>query len=136
MNASNRQFNRLSARSLPDSQSGITLLGLLAVLVVVAFVGLIAIRLTPVYLESLEVGSVLRSMERDDALHGASRADLRSALNRRLQVNNIDSVGRDDVQFNDAGHGMEIVVDYEVRVPLVANLDAIAKFRKEALIPR
>lgn len=117
-------------------QRGISVLGLMTVLVLIGFVGLIVMRLVPVYMESFEVGGIVNGLAEDSSLHGASHAQLRQTLNRRFSVNNIQNVDRDEISFERERHGTRVVVEYEARVPLVGNLDGIASFRKEALVPQ
>ncbi len=117
-------------------QCGISVLGLITVLILIGFVGLMVMRLVPVYMESFEVGGIVNGLAEDSSLHGATHAQLRQALNRRFSVNNIQSVDRDDISFERERDGTRVVVEYEARVPLVGNLDGIASFRKEALVPQ
>ncbi len=121
-------------RSLRARQEGMSLIAMLILVVVLIFALVIAVRLTPVYLESMEVGSILNSMEQDSELQGASRTELRQTLQRYLQVNGIQRIGRDDIGFSDTAGGTLMVIEYEARVPLIFNLDAVAKFRKEAVV--
>ncbi len=127
-------YNRNSASRA--RQCGISVLGLITVLILIGFVGLMVMRLVPVYMESFEVGGIVNGLAEDSSLHGATHAQLRQALNRRFSVNNIQSVDRDDISFERERDGTRVVVEYEARVPLVGNLDGIASFRKEALVPQ
>lgn len=117
-------------------QCGISVLGLITVLILIGFVGLMVMRLVPVYMESFEVGGIVNGLAEDSSLHGATHAQLRQALNRRFSVNNIQSVDRDEITFERERDGTRVVVEYEARVPLVGNLDGIASFRKEVLVPQ
>nr|WP_282571228.1 DUF4845 domain-containing protein [Methylonatrum kenyense] len=93
-------------------------------------------RLVPVYMESFEIGGIVSGLNDDTSLHGATHAQLRQALNRRFDVNNIRSIDRDDIQFERERDGTRVIVEYEARVPLVGNLDGVASFRKEVLVPQ
>ena len=115
-------------------QQGITLIGLLVVGLVVGLALVIGMRLTPVYLESMEVDGILSNMESDHELQGASEREIRQALRRYFQVNGINRIERENISFSSTAGGTLVVVDYEARVPLIWNLDAVAQFRKEAVI--
>lgn len=115
-------------------QRGMTLIGWLITLMLLAVGGLITIRLVPLYMEAYSVGSILRSMESEARLSNASRSELRETFRKRLNINSIDRVDDDDLDFNDVAGGVQLLVDYEVRVHLLGNLDAIASFRREAVI--
>jgi len=118
------------------TEAGLTVISLLVILVIIGFVGLLVMRLVPVYMESFEVGGIVSGLQDDTALHGATHAQLRQALNRRFDVNNIRSIDRDDVRFERERGGTRVIVEYEARVPLVGNLDGVASFRKETLVPQ
>ena len=118
----------------PGRQGGLTLFGWVLLLVVLAFVSLLGLRTIPVYLESMTVSSVVRDVARNPELRGATPREVRSALNRRMQVNNVESVSNDDVEIERSGDSVRIVLAYERRFPLIANLDGIASFREEAMI--
>lgn len=118
----------------PRRQAGAGLIGWLLVLVVVAFVAVMALRIVPVYMESMTVRSVVDEVASDPELRGAGVNDVRRAVNRRMQVNSVDSVARDGLSVERAGESVRVVVEYERRFPLVWNLDGVASFRNEAMV--
>lgn len=118
----------------PASQRGIGLPAMAAILVLIGFVGLVLIKLWPVYMESIEVGSILRNVESEMSGRNAGQSELRKAINQRFQVNRISNVGHEAITFTPGIRGTEIVIAYEVRVPMFGNLDVIANFHKEALV--
>ncbi|MCP1675903.1 hypothetical protein J2T57_003058 [Natronocella acetinitrilica] len=115
-------------------QRGISLIGMLVVVVLLIFALVIGMRLTPVYLESMEISSIVGQIENNPDLRGASRNEIRATMQRHFQVNGIRNIGRDEITFSDTAGGTLMVVEYEARVPMIFNLDAVAKFRKEAVI--
>ncbi|MEX0731347.1 MAG: DUF4845 domain-containing protein [Aquisalimonadaceae bacterium] len=124
----------IAFNSQASFQRGIGAPGLLLILTLLGSIALVGVRLWPVYVESFEVSSILSALEGEMSGRNASRSDLRQAIERRFQVNNITRVRRDQVTFAASQGGTEIVIAYEVRIPLIANLDLVAHFRKEALI--
>lgn len=117
-------------------QRGLSAIGVLLALIIGLTVVVMGMRLVPVYLESMEVSSIIESVANDPEMRGASRAEVSRALNRRFSVNAIGNIDRDAISLNDTGAGVEIVVDYEVRVPMIRNLDIVASFHKTAVVPR
>jgi len=115
-------------------QRGMGLISWLLLLVLAALVALLGLRVAPVYLESMTVRSVVSDVARDPELRGARPSDVRSAVMRRLQVNNVSSVERGDITVERSGDGIELIVDYERRFRLLANLDGVASFREEAMV--
>lgn len=115
-------------------QRGMTLIGLVLVLAIVGLALLVAIRLVPVYIEAYSIDSVLADIESESRLSGDSRGELRETFGRRLQVNDIESVGPRDLEFREIAGGLEMFVEYEVRVDLLGNIDMVASFRRDAVI--
>lgn len=124
-----------SNNNYPGRQAGMTLIGWLLVFVFVAFAALIAMRLVPVYMESASVGTVLESVAQDRSVTAENRAAVLSTIMKRLDINDVDDVSRDNIKFERVAGGLEVTIEYEARVDLVGNLDAVAVFKKQALIP-
>lgn len=111
------------------SQSGMSLLSLMAVLAILAMVFTFAIRLVPVYLQHFNVVASLKNVAAEARNGGpTAKADIRNAMLRQFSVNDID-LGRDVITVNTTkDKRTEIVVDYEIRKPLLANIDLVIHF--------
>lgn len=118
------------------NQQGAGLIGWLIILAFVGIVALVTIRTVPVYLEAYYVRSVLKSLQSDQGLVADDRNAVWQSLQRRFDVNDITSVKRDDVSIRKVAHGTEIVIDYETRFPLVGNIDGIANFTSKVTVSR
>ncbi len=107
---------------------GLTFLGLVLALAVAAFAALALARVVPLYLEAYKVRSVLRSLAEDPGLREASKGELLEALLRRLDINDIEHVDREAIRIERRRGVTTVSIDYEARVPLVGNLDLVARF--------
>ncbi len=116
-------------------QRGITFIGMLILLAIIAAGLTVGARLLPLYLESYQVDAALDDLANDRRMSESSRGELREALFRQFSIDNVDSVQRQNVTFDEVSGGMEILVEYERRVHMIGNLDAVATFRKDALVP-
>lgn len=114
-----------------NRQRGMTTLGLLMLLGIIAFFSTIAIKLTPVYLEEYKVKSVLDNMKSDGSLADATDHEIKSTLERRFDVNDIDDVRPNEVIIGRDGlHVQSLAFKYEVRVPMFWNIDAVVHFKE------
>ena len=112
-----------------------TTIGVILVLVVIAFFATIVIKLSPVYIEHYKVDSVLNTLKSEPMLMNATDASIRSGLAKRFDVNDVEHVSADDVVIDRTkGKVSGLSVDYEVRVPLIGNVDAVAKFSEEVKV--
>ncbi len=122
-------------RAYPDRTSGFTMRAFLAVLVFVVFLAAVLMRLVPVYLEYFGVKSSLERLSTEQGLTKASTRRIKDRLLRQFDINNIENVGRDDIEVVKEGGRRTVVVEYEVRRPLLANIDMVVHFREQAVLP-
>ncbi|MCO6439959.1 MAG: DUF4845 domain-containing protein [Nitrococcus mobilis] len=115
-------------------QGGMVLVSWLVTLCMVGTLILVAIRLAPVYIEAYEVGSILQSMAGDSGLRNSTRGEVWETFKKRLDINDINYIVRSDLAMNEVAGGLQLILAYQARVHLLGNLDAVASFRKEAMI--
>ncbi|MDD3447701.1 MAG: DUF4845 domain-containing protein [Gammaproteobacteria bacterium] len=109
-------------------QRGMTAIGWLIVLGLVAFFALLVLRLTPVYLEHYKVTSALQSLHEEPFITRKDPSEIMKLLMRRLDIDDVDRVKRDNVKIENQQGKLTIRVTYEVRIPMIANVDAVVSF--------
>lgn len=109
-------------------QGGAGLLTLVVLAAVIGFVALVIIKLAPVYMENFQVRSVLQSLTQEPEITRATRTEVHKLVMRRFDVNDIRNVPPKAVRVKTQPGHVEVGIVYEVRVPLIANLDVVAKF--------
>lgn len=109
-------------------QSGMTLMGTLIVLIVAAFFAVVLIKLVPLYMGNFKVKSVLNSMKEEQDIATMPPAEIEKRILSRLDINDVGNVKKEDIKIVRSTKNTVITVNYEARVNLFANLDAVAKF--------
>lgn len=109
------------------SQRGITLIGFLIVLALAAFFFLIGAKLFPMYTEFMAVKAAMVQVQNTPGSARLSPEQVWKILDRTFYTSYVDSVQRTDVQLV-RQNGYFLRIAYEVRKPLVYNLDVVAKF--------
>ncbi|KRT56201.1 hypothetical protein Ga0074115_13422 [endosymbiont of Ridgeia piscesae] len=109
-------------------ESGMTAISMLLVFVMVGAVALMAIKIIPVYTEHFTVRSALESLQAESLIGRKSLSEIRKAFLRRMEVNYISTVKKEHVKVERQGSTTIVRVSYEVRIPLMGNLDAIVSF--------
>ncbi|MGJ4729368.1 DUF4845 domain-containing protein [Luteimonas sp. SDU101] len=117
-------------------QGGITLLGFIIVAAVVGFFVYIGIRLFPMYSEYYSVKSALKGLASEPGVGSYEPARIQDLLFRRLFVSYTQNVKKEHVKIRRIDSGWQIDVQYEVRKPLVANLDVVGKFHASQQLTR
>lgn len=117
-------------------QQGMTAIGWMIVLGLIAFFVLLALRLVPGYLEFSTVSASLESLENEPGITEKSVPEIRNMLGKRFDINAVSSITSKDVKVENKDGRLRVWVDYEVRVPVAGNVDAISKFKKEVEVVR
>lgn len=110
------------------SQQGMTAIGWLIVLGLIGFFVLLALRMTPAYLEFMTVKSSLESLKNEPGVTEKAPPEIRSMLSKRFDVNDVKNVTGKQVKIENQGGRLNVAVDYEVRVGVLGNVDAVMKF--------
>ena len=107
-----------------NAERGVSLSGLIVVLVVLGAVALVAIKTAPAV---IEYRAVKQSVARAKASGGSNR-EIQQAFDKNADVNSIDAIrGRDLVISRDSGTP-EVSFRYEKRVPLTGNVSLLFDF--------
>ena len=115
-------------------QAGASLIGWLIILVLIGFIALVGIRVTPIYMESFTVNSVVKRLAEGGEVSAKDKAGVVSAIMKRLDINDVEGVKRENIKLESVSGGLEVIVAYERRFPIVGNLDGVASFRSQTLI--
>jgi len=109
------------------TQRGITLMGALAGMVVIAFIGLFAAKLLPTYLEFFAVKKIFASMEQAGDFKGTVR-DIRTSFDRRNSIEGVQSIKGDDLEVTKESGETVVTAAWSVKVPMIYNFSACLDF--------
>ena len=112
-----------------QKQRGMSLIGFVIVLSVVIFLSFLGMKIGPLYMEYYSVVSALNGVASERGSANLSPYDLRVKVLNRLYVSYSENVKEKDIKVT-RGNGVHLRVSYQVREPLMGNLDVIAKFDK------
>ena len=110
------------------TQGGMTLIGFVIVLAVIGFAAYIGMKLVPMYSEFYAVKSALKGLKAEPGIANQAPAKIQDLFFRRLYISYSENVKPTNVTLERADGGWLMSVDYEVRKPLIGNLDVVGKF--------
>ena len=108
-------------------QAGVTLTGLILTLGILGFLGVMAAKLLPAYLEYFAVKKMFAAMEQAGDLKGSVR-EIRNSFEKRNAIEDVKSVRSDDLEITKEGGEAVLTANWSVRVPMVANANACLDF--------
>lgn len=118
-------------------QSGLTVVSIVVLLAIGAFFVMLALRLTPIYLENFKVASHLEKLAKDPGTKSLSEDEIMRKLLKRFDIDDVEHVSKENVTIEQSEDGgLTIYIDYEVRTPTIGNVDLVASFSEKAEIPR
>ena len=120
---------------LKNKQKGLTAISIMALLVVIAFVTIIILKIAPIYFDSFKVGDVVSGMKAERGLGDKTNNEIITMIMRRLDVNMVTDVTKDDIYIEKSKNDVLIDVEYEVRKNLFGNLDVMVSFKKSVEAP-
>lgn len=114
---------------MDSRQRGMTLIGFLFLLAAALFVAYIAMKLVPIYLNHYSVVSSMKSLAEEPDAANMSEGRIRNLLAKRFNMSYVEHIRPRDIKIV-RSTGVELVAEYEVRVDLIGNLDAVVTFQR------
>ena len=95
---------------------------------VVGTAAYIAMKLFPMYQEFYGVKSAAKGLAAEAAIANEQPAQIKQKLFRRFDIGYVSSVKPEHVKIDTAGSSKTLRINYEVRVTMIGNLDAVGRF--------
>lgn len=116
-------------------QQGVTMWGMFSIAALVVFFSLLLFKLIPPYLQDLKVKTALDSVEKQAEGGGMSILEIREALRKRFDIDDIEHVELSDITIEPRGRNKFVRIEYEAQIPLILNISALLEFDHSAEIP-
>jgi len=114
-----------------DRQRGLSLWGLIITLGLLAFVGLMAAKLLPSYIEYWNVKKMFAQMEKAGTM-ASPAPQIRHEFDKLNAISDVRSVGGKDLEISQQAGQTVVSADWSVKVPMVANISACIDFSATA----
>lgn len=113
---------------LRSRQTGLGMIQWAAIISVVSLLGLCAFRLVPIYLDHMTIRQVVKNAAQDPASREMTASEIRNSMQGAFLTNRIETIKLKDIKFITERGMITMDASYEVRVPLIYNIDAVVKF--------
>ena len=108
------------------AESGVSLSGLIVVLIVLGALALVVIKVTPAFIEYRSVKDAIVKAKAD-AGSGSVR-EIQQAFDKNAGVNDVSSISGRDLVITRDGGSTEVSFAYEKRIPLAGNVSLLLDF--------
>lgn len=114
------------------SQRGLSSLSWLLLIAVTGFFMMCAFKLIPHYAENIYIADGLKTLgQGEKPVADMSKREIKKTLDRFYMMNNVRSEGSKNLDLDRTKKGLLVNVNYEVRVPLFANVDVLLTFENQ-----
>ncbi|MDP5210584.1 MULTISPECIES: DUF4845 domain-containing protein [unclassified Microbulbifer] len=112
-------------------QRGMSYWGWLLLVAVLGFVLTCASRMAPAYLDARYVTEGLKILAENPDLETMSAGQIKKELGRFFLINNVRGEPTEALQVVRGAKGTLVSINYELRQPLIYNVDVVMKFNKQ-----
>ena len=117
------------------NQQGVTLIGFVVMLALVGVLAYLGMKVFPIYQQFFSVRSAMKGVASEPGVGEMDPAKIQDLFFRRLYVNYADEdLKPENVKVERKDNGYTLQVQYEVRRPLIADLDIVGKFDKTQVL--
>ncbi|WP_285764216.1 DUF4845 domain-containing protein [Biformimicrobium ophioploci] len=113
------------------NQKGMSYWGLLGILAVGGLALTCVSKMGPAYIDAYYVEEGLRHVAKNDNVDSMKRGEILRELDRYFTINNVRGEPTKAVRVVSSTEGTIVSIDYELRVPLISNVDVVMKFDKQ-----
>ncbi len=109
-------------------QKGMSVLSMLVAVVVVAGGMLLVIKIAPLYIDDMTIGGAVNAMREEPGVYYWKKEDIKKYLATKMAADYSRDLASDEIAISKDSRVMKVDINYEARVPIVYNLDVVAKF--------
>jgi hypothetical protein len=113
-----------------QGQQGMTFIGLLCILALAGVVVYAGVRLTPVYLNYMNIVKTMETTAAEFKGESADPGAIRNSLERHWEITTITAVDYKDVEITKDDGGISLHVVYDDSEPYIANVSLAVHFDK------
>ena len=117
---------------MKNRQAGLSLISMLIVAIILAFLFLMGMRTVPVVTEYMAVKRIVQSIVDSESGPDVSVSQLRQSFDKRAYIDQINSVTGKDLAIYKRGSAVEISVAYSRKIPIAGNASLLLEFATQA----
>jgi cell division protein FtsL len=125
-----RAKQQLAKSGRVGKQRGITVIGMLLLIIVIAFVALIAMKVVPMYIQLFSVKSSIESIRKEPQLAQMSTTDIQNAIQKRFDIGYVDNISAKDLKIRNDRGGRVLDLIYQDERDLFYGLSVVLKINE------
>jgi len=108
-------------------QRGMTVIGMLLLIVILGFMALVAMKVVPMYIQYFTIKSTIESIRKEPQLAQMGAIDIQNAIQKRFDIGYVDKITARDLRLRNDRTGRVLDLVYEDDQPLFYGLHIVLK---------
>ncbi len=108
-------------------QRGMTIIGMLLLMIVIAFVALIGMKVVPMYIQYFTIKSTIESIRKEPQLAQMSPIDIQNAIQKRFDIGYVDNISARNLKIRNDRSGRVLDLIYQDERNLFYGLSVVLK---------
>jgi hypothetical protein len=122
--------------ALRSKQAGVTLIGFLLLAAVFGTVIFAGMKVFPLYLERMRIGTVLGDLQEELGTGGNTPLTIKNALDSSFYVESLKALTRDEYAIERSDEGFLVTIHRESRSSFLADLSFVIEINEQVEISR
>jgi Tfp pilus assembly major pilin PilA len=110
-----------------DRQRGMTVIGMLLLIIVIAFIALIGMKVVPMYIQYYSIKSTVESIRKEPQLAQMSAQDIHNGIQKRFDIGYVENIKASDLKVRNDRSGRVIDLVYQDERELFYKLFVVLK---------
>jgi Tfp pilus assembly major pilin PilA len=117
----------LIRRQSDGRQRGMTVIGMLLLLVVIGFIALVAMKVVPMYIQYYTIKSTIESVRKEPQIAQMTQTDIQNAIQKRFDIGYVDKITARDLKIRNDRSGRVLDLVYQDERALFYGLFVVLK---------
>ncbi|MBK8181682.1 MAG: DUF4845 domain-containing protein [Candidatus Competibacteraceae bacterium] len=118
---------QFSTNQCLESERGMTLIGMLLLIIVIAFIALIAMKVVPMYVQYYSIKSTIESIRKEPQLAQMSAQDIHNGIQKRFDIGYVSNLTARDLKIRNESGGRVLDLVYQDERALFYGLSVVLK---------
>ncbi|MDG4555397.1 MAG: DUF4845 domain-containing protein [Candidatus Competibacter sp.] len=118
---------QLAKSGRAGKQYGMTVIGMLLLIIVIAFVALIGMKVVPMYIQVFTVKSTIDSIRKEPQLAQMSPIEIQNAIQKRFDIGYVNNISARDLKIRNDRGGRVLDLVYQDERDLFYGLSVVLK---------
>ncbi|CDI01858.1 conserved hypothetical protein [Candidatus Competibacter denitrificans Run_A_D11] len=110
-----------------NRQRGMTVIGMLLLIIVIAFIALIGMKVVPMYIQYYSIKSTVESIRKEPQLAQMSAQDIHNGIQKRFDIGYVENIKASDLKVRNDRSGRVIDLVYQDERELFYKLFVVLK---------